>query len=285
MKAAYKKNEELIEEILGSDEDTKNFHIWWLGQSGFLIKWGEKFILLDPYLSDSLTKKYSDTDKPHERITEKVINPSRLNFINIITSSHNHTDHLDGETLNAMSKADREVQLVLPQANIEFAEERLGKENKIRLIGITEENKITIDGFTITGIAAAHNEIERDENGHPKFMSLIISFGKWNIYHSGDTLWHPQLTSELLKFSIDVAIVPINGNKAERRVAGNLNGYEAAALSRAVNAGIAIPHHFDMFKFNTASPEEFISACEGLNQNFKVLRNGQRWSFSELELD
>ena len=285
MKAAYKKDEELIEEILGSDEDTKNFHIWWLGQSGFLIKWGEKFILLDPYLSDSLTKKYSDTDKPHERITEKVINPSRLNFINIITSSHNHTDHLDGETLNAISKADREVQLVLPQANIEFAEERLGKENKIRLIGITEENKITIDGFTITGIAAAHNEIERDENGHPKFMGLIISFGKWNIYHSGDTLWHSQLTSELLKFSIDVAIVPINGNKPERRVAGNLNGYEAAALSRAVNAGIAIPHHFDMFKFNTASPEEFISACEGLNQNFKVLRNGQRWSFSELELD
>ena len=67
MKSAYKKNEELIEEILGSDEDTKNFHIWWLGQSGFLIKWGEKFILLDPYLSDSLTKKYSDTDKPHEK--------------------------------------------------------------------------------------------------------------------------------------------------------------------------------------------------------------------------
>ena len=285
MKAAYKKNEELIEEIHGSDDDTKNFHIWWLGQSGFLIKWGKKFILLDPYLSDSLTKKYSDTDKPHERITEKVINPSKLSFINIITSSHNHTDHLDGETLNGISTAEREIQLVLPQANIEFAEERLGKENKIRLIGITEEKKIILDGFTITGIAAAHNEIERDENGHPKFMGLIISFGKWHIYHSGDTLWHPQLTSELLKFSIDVAIVPINGNKPERRVAGNLNGCEAAALSRAVSARIAIPHHFDMFKFNTASPEEFISACEGLNQKFKVLRNGQRWSFSELELD
>ena len=83
--------------------------------------------------------------------------------------------------------------LFISQANIEFAEERLGKENKIRLIGITEENKITIDGFTITGIAAAHNEIERDQNGHPKFMGLIISFGKWNIYHSGDCTWRVAL--------------------------------------------------------------------------------------------
>ena len=54
-------------------------------------------------------------------------------------------------------------------------------------------------------------------------MGLIISFGQWSIYHSGDTLWHSELTSELLKFSIDVAIVPINGNKPERKVAGNLN--------------------------------------------------------------
>ena len=285
MKEAYKKNGELIKEIHDSDDNTKDFHLWWLGQSGFLIKWGKKFILLDPYLSDSLTKKYSNTDKPHDRITEKVIDPAKLDFINTITSSHNHTDHLDGETLASISSTEREVQLVLPQANIEFAEERLGKKNKIRLIGITEENKITIDGFTITGIAAAHNDLERDENGHPKFMGLIISFGKWNIYHSGDTLWYPQLTSELLKFNIDVAIVPINGNKPERRVAGNLNGFEAAALSRAINAKIAIPHHFDMFEFNTASPEEFILACEGLNQKFKVLRNGQKWSFSELELD
>ncbi|HNV30368.1 MAG TPA: MBL fold metallo-hydrolase, partial [Cyclobacteriaceae bacterium] len=76
-----------------------SFHIWWLGQSGFLIQWNKKCLLFDPYLSDSLTKKYATTNKPHERISELVIDPSLLDCIDIVTSSHNHTDHLDAETL------------------------------------------------------------------------------------------------------------------------------------------------------------------------------------------
>src|SRR5215213_1728986 len=73
-------------------------NIWWLGQSGFLIQWDGKHVLFDPYLSDSLTKKYAATDKPHVRMSERVIDPARLDFVDVVTSSHNHTDHLDGET-------------------------------------------------------------------------------------------------------------------------------------------------------------------------------------------
>ena len=283
MKPAYKKNEELIADIHHASQREDDFHLWWLGQSGFLIKWIDQFILLDPYLSDSLTLKYSETEKPHIRITEKVIDPTDLNFINLITSSHNHTDHLDGETLKKISTAnEEEVKLALPQANVSFASERLSESPDIKLIGIKEQEPITIGDFTINGIAAAHNEVERDANGDPHFMGFVISFGNWNIYHSGDTLWHPKLTSDLTKFDIDVAIVPINGNNPERKVAGNLNGTEAAALSKAIKSKIAIPHHFDMFEFNTETPEEFTSVCERLNQCYKVLKNGQKWSFSDL---
>ena len=38
------------------------FCLWWLGQSGFLVKWQGKYLLFHPYLSESLTKKYADTD-------------------------------------------------------------------------------------------------------------------------------------------------------------------------------------------------------------------------------
>ena len=283
MKAAYKKNEDFLADVQNASQSPDDFHLWWLGQSGFLIKWTNQFILLDPYLSDSLTVKYSKTEKPHVRITEQVIDPIKLSFVDLVTSSHNHTDHLDCETLTKISESsERTIKLVLPQANIEFANNRLQENPNIQLVGINESDPITIGDFSINGIAAAHNEIERDENGNPKFMGLIISFGKWSIYHSGDTLWHPELTSELLKFSIDVAIVPINGNKPERKVAGNLNGSEAAAISKAINAKIAIPHHFDMFEFNTADPVEFTTICNQLGQRFKVLQNGQRWSFSEI---
>jgi L-ascorbate metabolism protein UlaG (beta-lactamase superfamily) len=92
-----------------------------MGQSGFLIKWQDRGLLFDPYLSDSLTVKYAETDKPHIRMVERVIAPARLNDIIVATSSHNHTDHLDAETLHALLKTNPDLQLVLPEANIEFA--------------------------------------------------------------------------------------------------------------------------------------------------------------------
>ncbi|MDP6678717.1 MAG: MBL fold metallo-hydrolase, partial [Verrucomicrobiota bacterium] len=85
-----------------------DLHLWWLGQSGFLVQWRGSHLLFDPYLSDSLTRKYADTDKPHTRMTERVVSPDELDFIDIATSSHNHTDHLDGETLTPMMQANPE---------------------------------------------------------------------------------------------------------------------------------------------------------------------------------
>src|SRR5207253_8231775 len=78
--------------------DSSGRGIWWLGQSGFLLVQNGRALLLDPYLSESLTNKYAGTDKPHTRITERVVAPAALGslgIIDIITSSHNHTDHLD----------------------------------------------------------------------------------------------------------------------------------------------------------------------------------------------
>src|SRR5687768_9992728 len=92
----------LLADIRAACEDSAHCHVWWLGQSGFLIKWQGRHLLLDPYLSDSLTKKYAQTDKPHVRMTEIPLAPERLDFIDVVTSSHHHTDHLDADTLRPL---------------------------------------------------------------------------------------------------------------------------------------------------------------------------------------
>lgn len=58
-------------------------------------------------------------------------------------------------------------------------------------------------------------------------------------------------------------------------MAGNLNGTEAALLAYEISAGVAVPHHFDMFEFNTAPPDEFEAECVRLGQKFRILRNGE----------
>src|SRR5882724_6164925 len=103
--------------------------LWWLGQSGFLVVQNGRAIVLDPYLSDSLTRKYASTDKPHVRMTERVIDPvalASLGVIDLVTSSHNHTDHFDPETLVPLLAGNPQAPLVIPAANRSLAAERLG---------------------------------------------------------------------------------------------------------------------------------------------------------------
>lgn len=232
-------------------------------------------MLLDPYLSDSLTKKYAQTDKPHIRMTELVVEPQRLDFIAVVTSSHNHTDHLDAETLMPLLEVNPTIQFLIPEANRAFVAERIQQPLNFP-IGLNDGESVTLAGFTFTGIPAAHNELERDEQGRCKFMGYVIQFGGYTVYHSGDTLWHEEIVEALRPFDIDVAILPINGNKPERRVAGNLNAEEAVRLAQTVGAKLVIPCHYDMFTFNTADPADFVRAAERVGQGYKVLQCGDR---------
>lgn len=256
-------------------------HIWWLGQSGFLIQFQGKQLLFDPYLSDSLTTKYAHSDKPHTRISELVIDPGRLPQLDVLTSSHNHTDHLDAETLRPVLANSPRARLIFPEANRAFVANRLGfPTDSSTLTGIVDGQTIDTPDFQFYGIPAAHNEVERDEKGRPKFMGFVVKAGKYTLYHSGDTLWYDGLVEWLAPFGIDVAFLPINGNKPERRVAGNLNATEAAQLGAAIGAKLVIPHHYDLFAFNTADPADFVRACVQHQTPYRVMQLGERLSLT-----
>jgi len=272
------KDSALLEDIAGVPEDRGGFHLWWLGQSGFLLKWGAHTLLLDPYLSDSLTQKYSGTDKEHIRMTQRCIAPEALGFVEVITSSHAHTDHFDANTLMPLSLAhEGPLPLILPRANLGLAAERLSG-SRLEFQGINAGETLQVGEFGLTAIPSAHDTIEYDEHGCCRFLGFIIRFGPWTIYHSGDTRWYDELPTTLAENRPDVALLPINGHDPARRVAGNLDGAEAAKLAHAAGAGVVIPHHFEMFTFNSASPELFRDECQRVGQAAKVLRCGERWS-------
>jgi len=276
VKQAFQSHDALLADIQASNRRDGGFRLWWLGQSGFILQWQGVHVLLDPYLSDSLTEKYGRTDKPHVRMTELVIDPAQLCFADIVTSTHNHTDHLDAETLCPILAANPGVKLVIAEANRGFVANRL-EIDAGAAIGLDDGASVEISGIRFSGVAAAHEELERDECGHAKYLGYILQFGGWTIYHSGDTVRYEGMSEKLRPFRIDVALLPINGRAQERRVPGNLFGRDAAKLARDIEAKLVIPCHFDMFEFNTASPDEFIHECEKLGQSYKVLRCGEQW--------
>jgi L-ascorbate metabolism protein UlaG (beta-lactamase superfamily) len=282
VKPAFQKDEVFLADVRQTI-NTGGRRLWWLGQSGFLIVQRGRAILLDPYLSDSLTKKYANTDKPHTRITERVVDSAALGslgVLDLVTSSHNHTDHLDAETLIPLLQANSQTGLVIPSANEQFVLERLGAGFKPRLLPANEGETIKVGDAEITGIASAHPSVERDGHGRCRFLGYVISWQGLTLYHSGDTLLHPGLVPALKRFPLDLALLPINGDRPERRVAGNLDGAQAARLAQEIGARCVIPCHFDLFEFNTASPDDFTVECQRLGQTFKVLRNGEAFDLT-----
>ena len=272
VKAKYK-DEAFLEEVSQSIHQTDTLKLWWLGQSGFLIQYNGIHLLIDPYLSDSLTIKYASSSKPHVRLCEKVIDPAKLDFIDIVTSSHNHTDHLDADTLVPLFNANPGITFIIPEANRAFVTQRVNKPLNFP-IGLNDGQSVEIKGINFTGIPSAHNELERDENGRCRYMGYVIRIGEKKIYHSGDTLLFPRMIDLLNPFDIDLAILPINGNDPSRAVAGNLNSDEASRLAKDIGAKLVIPCHYDMFAFNTADVSQFIWACERLDVQYKVMDIG-----------
>jgi L-ascorbate metabolism protein UlaG (beta-lactamase superfamily) len=258
-------------------------HLWWLGQSGFLVQQGGAHLLFDPYLSDALPARYAGSQQPHERMTERVIAPEHLGFIDAVTSSHNHTDHLDAETLLPLLAANPELDLLVPRANLAFAAERLQLPQE-RLTPLTVGELTFAGPFELYPVPAAHDALDRDAEGRYRAIGLIVRVGPWTLYHSGDTVLYPGLAERLAPWRIDVAMLPIDGRDPARGVAGNLSGPEAAALAREAGIGWTIPCHFETFRSDTASPDPFAAAAEAKGIGYRLLRAGERASFHRPEV-
>lgn len=277
---AFRRDEALVAEIYQSDRYDAHFRLWWLGQSGFLLQHKQTHLLIDPYLSDSLAEKYAGTAKPHLRMCEIPIDPAELGFVDILLSTHNHGDHLDRQSLLPILTAKDLTHFVLPEANRLYAAQQLSCDSSFA-IGLTDGERIQIGPFTIHAVAAAHETIERDDEDRCRFLGYVIQCGDWSIYHSGDTRIYEGLVDVLRPFAIDVALLPINGADPARGMAGNMSASEAAALGKDIGAKLVVPHHFDMFAFNTGDPAVFQAECERLGVNSHVLQIGERFSSAD----
>ena len=111
------KDAELIAEIVSARPRPGSLFIWWLGQSGFVIKSRTGLLAVDLYLSEHLTHKYELTNRRHIRMTRAPIRGHDLTGVDLILASHKHSDHLDPGTIpDLMSASEGAVLLTVDPA-------------------------------------------------------------------------------------------------------------------------------------------------------------------------
>jgi L-ascorbate 6-phosphate lactonase len=80
-----------------------------------------------------------------------------------------------------------------------------------------------------------------------------------------------------------VLFLPINGRDPARGVRGNMTAAEAVDLAARLRPRYLVPHHYDMFMFNTVAVEVFEAEARRLPADVepRILRCGERWEIKK----
>ena len=198
--------------------------ITWLGQAGLMLEKDGITILVDPYLSDSVSK-INPQNKRRIDVNEKFLHITP----DVIICTHNHLDHTDPDTLCHYLKADTSVLVLAPQAAWQEIRKFGGPHNYIRFNRHTE---LTYSGICFKAVRAEHT----DE--HP--IGVIIEDGEKRYYITGDTLYNTEIFEDIPS-EIDVLFVPVNG------VGNNMNMADAARFCEKIKPKKVVPLHFGLF--------------------------------------
>lgn len=271
---------ELIDEIQNSRPAPGSLVVWWLGQSGYLIKSPNGLLAVDLYLSEHLTRKYEGTSRPHVRMTRAPLRGADLRGVDLVLASHRHSDHMDPGTLPDLMAASPGAVLVVPEALVEYA--RTLDIPPDRIQGIDAGNTLERAGFRVRAIPSAHEGLDTDALGHHLYLGFVIEAEGRRLYHSGDTLAYESLPDHLGHDPFDAMFLPINGRDPARGVPGNMSAAEAVEMAVRVRPRYVVPHHYDMFTFNTVPIEAFAKMSRGvsLGTESRILRCGERWEIS-----
>ncbi|MBL7187564.1 MAG: MBL fold metallo-hydrolase [Phycisphaerae bacterium] len=257
--------------------------ISWLGQAGFCVSGAGLHLLIDPYLSDHLARKYHGHAFDHVRMMPAPLRPEQAGVVDYVLCTHRHGDHMDPEALPVILETSTGCRLVGPAAERDCICALM--DNPQRTILVNDGDVIPLGpSAQVEVLASAHERLLTNEQGEHHFLGYIVQLGSLRIYHCGDCIPYPGLVERLRARRIHVALLPVNGRDAgrsSRGVPGNFTLDEAVDLFVRAEIAVMICHHFGMFRFNTVSTTRIQERIQLLDLGDRVLvpRVGTAYQF------
>ncbi len=252
----------LLEEIDRTITPTPT--LWWLGQSGFIVRFATITFYIDPCLSP----------RPDRR-AEAPLDPAQIRHADMILATH--AGHIDAATLVPMMEKSKNAKLVLPKSAAEAAHRSGVPYERMT----TTDSDLRVEYFKdnlygrIYAIPSAHPQLDRTPLGGHPYLGYLIRFGRWTIYHAGDCAMYEGLADRLRPFNVNVALLPVGGK--------NFSIAQAAQLAADIGAGWVVPMHYGTFGPDGGEENDFIAHMLGHRpeQQFKVFRIGEKWTVPE----
>lgn len=245
--------------------------LWWLGQSGFIIKSpGGRLLTIDPYLTNSCKAIGDDYGFDMDRMVPPPLPPSELVGVDIYAMTHSHGDHLDPETLSGYRAAGGQGPYVAPPETVEKLTQMGIPSEQLQMIWPNKTYRL--GDLWIRATFAV--PLGADDLTHVGY--LVGVEGGPCMYVTGDTAYHEVLADAVAPHRPDILAAVING--AFR----NLSPAEAARLAKLLDVRVAIPCHYDLFPDNSLPPQLFRTnlKIEGIGDRYRQLEQGVPFTFA-----
>lgn len=211
-------------------------NITWLGQLGLAISSGDRLLMVDPYLHDTL---HNTVGPQFQRLVPPSA-PWQSAQPDIILLTHDHGDHLDFPSLQSLTDSGKKVQI--GAAVNAFFKLKGQLKDEHNYIMMKAGNEWTDHGFHIRAVEARHS----DESG----VGYLIKAEGLTILVSGDGLYFRNIAQEIGE-PVDIAFIVMNGK------GNNMNCTDAARYAELVQCKVAIPVHWGLFEKFSDDPELF----------------------------
>ena len=251
---------------------SKEINIAWIGHATVLINFYGKIILTDPALFPQVGIPLMNYKIGPTRAVNPALDISEIPKPDMVLISHAHMDHMDYETLNALTKKFPAQIDCITAANTKDVIEDL---NWRSLSEIDWNESISIDSVKIIGIEVIHNgwrypgEKDRsngDINGR-SYNGYIIERNHKKIFFAGDTAYDEKF-GDLKKENIDIVIMPIGGYVPKYYY--HCNPEEAFKMAdELIGAQYFIPIHANTFEEKSELDKPLIW-MEEIKNNYRI---------------
>lgn len=218
-----------------------------LGHSTFLIRWGNKAVLTDPWL----------VAKPREvqRLIPPAVTQDKIRHADIILVSHEHFDHCDPYDITMISGRCFSHVVAPPDA-------------LAHLDSVNPRLKVSVqdgDSFSLNGVEITVTQAKHPQSTNP--VGYIIDAGGKTVYFAGDTYDY----YEMVNYDVDLAILPIGGTFT-------MDSLSAVKALKQMRADFVVPMHYNTFPRIDADPLDF---ARRVKENTKtkpvILAPGERF--------
>jgi L-ascorbate 6-phosphate lactonase len=241
----------------------------WLGQAGFAVRGVDVTALVDPFLSPYEGRRY-----------ESALTPKDCTDLDVVLCTHEHVDHLDRDGVGEMARRSPRAVFVVPTPIIDMVTEAGVPAD--RVVGMQPGQVVEIGGLTVRAVPAMHGVTMDDaygfgetlSGGMVRFLGYVMDVAGVRLFHAGDTIHYEGMEATLRELRPDVALLPINGRDAEREargIVGNLDERESVWLADAMDAGVLVPMHHDLFAGNRGWPAHVVEWVERDDRDVTVL--------------